>query len=182
MTYEIMRTAKGVFMYRAHPPMSGEQFRHFDNSVTDHASILKFFQEGRHAQKRGQYDPPELTFVDHNSKPVRHYKIVPTDTTWLKAVENYGQGYRYFQPADIWPDDQRLQFLRDENRLPSDIDDLPEAIAYLTARRPEAIQEYEAQLKLKAQSVVPELCKQHARKFHGASAIVEFQDTTGSEQ
>jgi hypothetical protein len=166
----------GLFRYRD-ASAQGSSFRPFNDDIKNTEDIKRYFVSGKHLTGaiRPPYNPPEIEFITDNGKGLRHYEITK-GPVWYVAVQDYGQTQKIFTPEQIWSSEERLKFLREQARLPKQIETLTDAITFLSQREPEVIEAFEAELKSREQSVIPELCKAHAKEHYNAEASVTWKN------
>ena len=150
----------------------------FPNSVTDAASISKFFEQGGHQPTGGKYDPPKLDFRDAKFKQVVYYTV----------DKNRGLATANFNPAtkvniDVRDPATELEihdFLRprcayDLEKEVLNLDTLAEKNALLMSKASSAALS-ELNTTIKTNEAINLYLSNHAKQYHDARAVVNFSE------
>jgi hypothetical protein len=160
-------------------------WHYFPDTVESIDQMKGFFRAGGHSDVNGQFDEPELIFVDQQNKPAKLFTIRRNARSLgqrFAVVDHDTTKKLIFDPVAIIDLDQQLQLLqtnstREVEREAEAIEDKGKRIQfYLKHASDEAKTEFQKLIdENMTDEVLTDLCKQNALS-NGMSAQVEIID------
>lgn len=149
----------------------------FPDSVTDVASISKFFESGGDKPSAGKYDPVKLNFSDEKLKPAAYYNV---NKDRRFASVNFDINKRVLiDSKDVGTDLEIHDILRPRCKFELEedltkLDDLEDQVKLLRRKAsPEALSELHKTLA--TDEAVGLFLSNHAKQYHNAKAVVSFE-------
>ena len=156
---------------------SGYSWHTFPMKVKSQNDMQAFFRSGGHrGVSGGNFDIPQLTLVDNENNPLRHYSVKIDKSSGLHSIiiDFDDNKKKILTTAQLWNEADQLAYLRQSAvHLPEEYDSVKSALAYLANEEPFTVEEYHAALKQKLTDTITAECQQqHA----GTPAVIEFTD------
>ena len=122
------------------------------------------------------FDIPQLTLVDNENNPLRHYSVKIDKSSGLHSIiiDFDDNKKKILTTAQLWSESEQLNFLRQSAvSLPEEYTTVKSALSFLANADPFAVEEYHDTLKQKLTDGITAECQQHAGKV---TPVVEFMD------
>jgi len=156
---------------------SGYSWHTFPMKVKSQNDMQAFFRSGGHrGVSGGNFDIPQLTLVDNENNPLRHYSVKIDKSSGLHSIiiDFDDNKKKILTTAQLWSESEQLNFLRQSAvSLPEEYTTVKSALSFLANADPFAVEEYHDTLKQKLTDGITAECQQHAGKV---TPVVGFID------
>ncbi len=146
-------------------------------NIRTQSEMKQYFADGKQTNQAWQnWREVQFKLVDVNGTAYQHYGVRQRDNLF-HAVVNYDDSKRVtFSIDELWSPAERMRYLRTNAvHLPSEIDNVDDALEYLSSEEPFTVDDYKAQLQKTVRDKISVRCDKHAQGS-AAYASVEFTE------